>query len=1054
MISAGEIASRLGAHEPTAEQTAIIEAPPEGTYRVIAGAGSGKTETMAQRVLWLVANGHVAPDEILGLTFTRKAAGELGHRIAARLDQLHAAGVAAPGDEFQRPLASTYNAFASSVYRDHAVLLGMDPDAQVLSEASAWSLANHIVRSSSHEALADWDYSASELTRVLRVFAQRMADNRVDRDTLLGFVEEFRSLGQLPAGGRGNYPEVTGWIDNVAMLEVISELATEYTLAKRARGVIEFSDQVSLALTALEAHPEIAHEYRSRHRVVLLDEYQDTSVAQTRLLRALFSNHPVMAVGDPHQAIYGWRGASSANLDDFARSFGDQVTTFSLTTSWRNGTQVLAAANRVAEALRETSPVDVGALLPSPTASAHAIDARFEQTLAEEAAATASWFVEILASDPSDPPSAALLLRARTHQRVFVEALREAGVPVHVLGIGGLLDDPAVADTVCALRVIADPSAESELVRLLSGAKWRIGVADLYRLFEVSRWLRGRDEHGVILPDALREALHASVSRHDQAGLWDALAFIVATPPDHSQREGFSELALERLADAHQTLQRLASMHVVELDELHHQIEQALGLDIEIAAHPQGSRYQAARETLIEALATYQRFAEDPSPRGFVRWLDEAERRDNLSPRQEPPEPGCVQVLTIHGAKGLEWDAVAISRLVEDEMPQRSRESSGWLARGELPYPLRGDRESLPTLRFAEATSRKELRDLVNEFKDEVRDHRAREERRLMYVAVTRARHRLLLTGSFWAHHQKHRAPSPWLEEIAQIGLVSALPHQPEQLTPPEQSDSTARVWPGDPLGSRREALEKSAEAIRAQMREATVSPGRAVLEALAGLTASSSEGPRRSMTPRMRVSASALAAMAADPDGYLSGVARPVPGPPHRAALRGTLFHQYLERTLQAPAPVPFVDIDQFSGDIDDPELSIEDWIEAFEASEFAGRSPSAIEAEIHLPLADFILVCKMDAVFDTDTGVHIVDWKTGKEPSSEQELTHKSLQLAAYRLAWSAWAGIDIDRVEASFWFAQSKRLVTPKQWAGADELERVIRRAQPTTERQTPA
>ena len=120
MFSAKEIARKLRQFEPTAEQEAIIEADPAGTYRVIAGAGAGKTETMAQRVLWLVANQHVAPGEVLGLTFTRKAAGELGRRISERLAELGTSGVVVTGDEFDSPHVATYNSFASRLYREYA----------------------------------------------------------------------------------------------------------------------------------------------------------------------------------------------------------------------------------------------------------------------------------------------------------------------------------------------------------------------------------------------------------------------------------------------------------------------------------------------------------------------------------------------------------------------------------------------------------------------------------------------------------------------------------------------------------------------------------------------------------------------------------------------------------------------------------------------------------------------------------------------------------------------------------------------------------------------
>jgi DNA helicase II / ATP-dependent DNA helicase PcrA len=1055
MYSAIEIAQELKQPEPTPEQQAVIEAPPRGVYRVIAGAGSGKTETMAQRVVWLVANNHALPHEVLGLTFTRKAAGELGHRIAKRLGELHSKGMAGDIDEFQRPVVSTYNSFASSLYREHAVLLGLDPDAQVLTEASAWSLARSVVAKSTLPALAAWEYSLPELTRVVRLFAQRVSDNHINPQDLAAFVADFRTVKELPAGGRGQYADVDTWVETVSTLEPLLELVGEYSRAKKARGVIEFSDQVHLAAQLIASHPEVADQVRQTHQTVLLDEYQDTSVSQTRLLQAVFAGHPVMAVGDPHQAIYGWRGASSANLVEFDEAFGPDVTPFTLSTSWRNGHHILRAANHIAAPLRDLPGPAVGVLNPAPEASNRPLEVVFEETIDQEAHEVASWFASHLASTTTDPPSAALIVRQRTHQRAFVEALKARGVPVHVLGIGGLLDDPAIADIVCALRVIASPTAETELVRLLAGAKWRIGVADLHALSKVARWLQGRDEHGVSLPDDVRERLKESVSALDHAGLWDALAFVAKAPEGHSQRQSFLATTIERFVDAYQTLHALAQLRLTDVDELVHAIEHALGLDIEILAHPQHTRYLAARETFFEALHSYLAIADDASVHGFVQWLSEAERKDNLTPRAEPPEAGCVQVLTVHGAKGLEWDLVAIPRVVEDELPAAPRETKGWLYRGEVPYPFRGDAQSLPTLRWKEATTRKELVDIVEEFANEMREHRANEERRLMYVAITRAKHTVLLSGSFWAHQQKPRGPSPFLTELAEAAIIGPLPLAPENENPPERSTESSWVWPGDPLGHRRGDVEDAASAVRRALASRELSttqvdgsppePHDEEVRRLALVRKQVGEGPvLETLRVPVRISASSLERIATRLEEYREAAARPLPSKPHRAALRGTLFHQYVESRLDAEGARPFVDVDGPRADAEDDELSLEQWKEAFEASEFAHLAPVAIEAELHMVVGRHILVCKMDAVFPTPDGVHIVDWKTGKPPTTPEEVAAKALQLGAYRLAWAQWKGLDPEQVTASFWFAPTRELVTPDQLATRGDLERILTEA----------
>jgi DNA helicase II / ATP-dependent DNA helicase PcrA len=1039
MHSARDISAILELPEPTPEQLAVIEAPPEGAARVIAGAGSGKTETMALRVLWLVANHHVEPDAVLGLTFTRKAAGELSGRIQSRLRALHERGLAPGTDEFHTPSVSTYNSFAARLYRDHAVLLGRDPDARVLSEASAWSLATSVVSRSALPELSRWDTTVPTLVRTVRTLGSRMQENSIASGDMETFVEEFQRLLELPHGGTGAYKTVDEWVERIGSLTVLMALVEEFQEAKRLRGVLEFADQIALALQIVEGFPHVCEQVKARHRVVLLDEYQDTSVAQTTLLRALFSAHPVMAVGDPHQAIYGWRGASSSNLSDFVTDFGQSIATYSLSTSWRNGARILDAATVLASPLSELPGPEVETLKPSPKATQHPLEVVFEETLAEEAAAVASWLAGRLAEAPT-PPSAAIIVRARAHQRVFVEALSERGVPVHVLGIGGLLDDPAIADIVCTLRILANTSAETELVRLLVGAKWRLGVADLHALARTVRWLQGRDQHGVALPEEVQVRLRHSVSAHDAPGLFDALSFMAGAPENHSQWQDYSADAPARLRDAYATLSSLSRMRWGDLDALVSAIESRLGLDVEVAANPIRVTSRAAREAFHDALHTYLGVAEESSLAGFVQWLEDAERRDNLTPRAEPPEEGCVQILTIHGAKGLEWDLVVVPRLVADEVPAKPRETAAWLTTGELPYEFRGDKESLPVFPWRAATTRKELMDLQKEFVEDVKKHRGAEERRLIYVAITRARHRVLLSGSFWAHHTTSRAPSIFLQELEDAGLVGALPSHPQSETPPEVTDGQERIWPGDPLGSRRAVVEDAAARVRdaaaGNLGEAVTASGASLIIRLEHARDSAE---RLEVTIPTRIPASSLERWYRDADAERAALRRPLPQKPYRQALRGTLFHRYVEEHFEEK---PFYPLSGIDDDDDVDTLGLEEWVAAFEASPFSGLTPIAIEQELHLPLAGHVVVCKIDAVFPGETGPHIVDWKTGAMPTGPDDIQAKSLQLAAYRAAWAQWTGVAEDTITASFWYAGTSTLVTPEALPLAPQLEETFR------------
>ncbi|BDZ38834.1 hypothetical protein GCM10025863_14480 [Microbacterium suwonense] len=355
LISAEVIALALGLPVPTEEQQRVIQAPPEPAL-VVAGAGSGKTETMSGRVVWLVANGHVRADEVLGLTFTRKAAGELGERIGTRLetighfgrrgllphlpelvasDALRRVHDAAPGaqrdtvrtqvldalaerigtgwdprtprsaeDLLIRPRVSTYNAFADGIVREHAARIGRDPEAAMLSQSASWLIARAVVLRAELPGLEDIDRALGTVIDAVQRLAAEVLDHRADLDAVeriavqqAAAFEPYRSNGAVDAAAL-----------NLLSMPVLVALVRDYIAEKERRGVLDFADQVGGAFDIVESAPDVRAELREQHRVVLLDEYQDTSVIQTRFLAALFRDSAVMAVGDPHQSIYGWRG--------------------------------------------------------------------------------------------------------------------------------------------------------------------------------------------------------------------------------------------------------------------------------------------------------------------------------------------------------------------------------------------------------------------------------------------------------------------------------------------------------------------------------------------------------------------------------------------------------------------------------------------------------------------------------------------------------------------------------------------------------------------------
>src|SRR6478752_1763362 len=212
--------------------------------------------------------------------------------------------------------------------------------------SSAWKLARRLVVTSTDDRLVELDRGVEAVTSAVVGLSRALSENVADSADVERMVEQFGRIGELPTGnGRVKelYASVRSAVDAVGSLPPLLDLARAFAEEKRRRGFVEYSDQVALALDVSERLPDVVADYRRRFRVVLLDEYQDTSVVQTRLLSALFAGQPVMAVGDPHQSIYGWRGASAANLGRFSADFSGQragaedgAAEYTLSTSWRN----------------------------------------------------------------------------------------------------------------------------------------------------------------------------------------------------------------------------------------------------------------------------------------------------------------------------------------------------------------------------------------------------------------------------------------------------------------------------------------------------------------------------------------------------------------------------------------------------------------------------------------------------------------------------------------------------------------------------------------------
>ena len=434
--------------KPTPEQSKVISLDKDGVHLVLAGAGSGKTETMAGRAVWLTVNDDISPERILGLTFTRKAAQELTERFRQRIAQvranhkaLRAAGYPLtwmPEGEtdygFASPTVSTYNSFAASIFSEHAALIGWNSDSLVITDATAYGIARGVVEKSNDERLAELDKAIDGIVPLVKKLADSLAEyGQVENDAVINFGIEFGKIAQ-------RNPDKLKKFADVATLEILVPLARDFITEKRRLEVVEFSDQVVLARQIINQNPEVGELYRARFDAIILDEYQDTSYSQTSLFSELFGPARITAVGDPNQSIYGWRGASPENVSGFFEAFGapSEGNTHTLTESRRNGHQILKAANTLLEyrGEDEAHPRKVDTLVANAEASDNPITAIYTEDNTGEADALAKWFRKQRETKVYDPvkkvereQNLAMLIRSRTNLRTYLKAFDENEVP-------------------------------------------------------------------------------------------------------------------------------------------------------------------------------------------------------------------------------------------------------------------------------------------------------------------------------------------------------------------------------------------------------------------------------------------------------------------------------------------------------------------------------------------------------------------------------------------------------------------------------------------------
>lgn len=929
----------------TPEQHAIVDFP-LAPLRVAAGAGTGKTTTIVLRLEALLASG-IEPEAALGITFTNKAAGELADRLRHALP-----GLAAEGREIQ---VSTYHGFAYLLLREFGALVGVERDTRVISPAQQRQLLA--------DGLGTTPYRHLDLTNPAGVIDKAYTLAGAVGDNLISF-EDLRSAAPAELND--------AWATRLELLSI----AEAYDETKRRLGVVDYADLVGRAYRLVTDHPAIAARIRGRYRIVLLDEYQDTDPAQRELLRTIFGDgFPVTAVGDSDQTIYEWRGASRLNFDGFVHHFpnadASEASTLPLTLNRRSDRLILDLANRIRRRIHDDGPFDL--LRPGPEAGSGTIETAWLATRSDEA----SWLANRIAAEHDEGTpweEIAVLVRKNRDIGPIRDALLSADIPTEVVSIGGLLEVPEVAELLAWLRLLNDPGDSTSIGRILLGSSYRLGLGDLAPL---AAWVRRSPAHST-RPQTFLDAVEhveaidgCSVETRSRVGAFGDL---------------YRRLLIEAQHAAVPDLCRsvLTSIHAwTEIDAMPDHASASARLNLYRFLDLAESWSPITGKATLGSFLSYLRMLSDESA---------APELDTASVTHGP----AVSLLTIHRAKGLEWDFVAIPSVVEGGFPSKPRSYVNPVDKAEfLPSPLRLDAETLPDL---ESVVGRQQRNAI------LRTYHDAEEWRIAYVAVTRARRSLVVTGSHRTPERKSpRVPSPLFRMASGLagsntttddpGPIDVPAWRPEPSAPDPLFGSTG--W----TGTLRKAVDDpewlSAYPDHAAAAEEQAAQMRLDIESLPQAT-------RSPKSTAKSTSVTGLVTMARCPLQFRWAFVDRLPTRPTSALRRGVEFHRRLELhnlgkasfdELVAPAAGP-------PEEREDARAAGPKPFDVFAASRFADSRARFAEVPIDLQLNDVRIRGRIDAVYEPEPGSwEIVDYKSGR-PSDDPAL---DVQLQTYAIAAS---------------------------------------------------
>ncbi len=692
----------------------------EGPLMIIAGAGTGKTTAITQRIAWLIEQKLAAPDEILALTFTEKAAAEMEERV----DLLLPIG-------YVDLWISTFHAFCERILSDYGVEIGLSRNMRLLSEVDTWLLMRQNFDRFELKHYRPKGNQTKFLKPLLQHFS-RAKDEVITPEEYLKFAE----------GERANLDATNSSDDASAEVDRLSELANAYHTYQQIlleNDSLDFGDLIMYTLELLQKRPKVLKELRSKFKYILVDEFQDTNWAQYELVKLLAApKNNITVVGDDDQSIYKFRGASLSNILQFETDYPD-TEKIVLTKNYRTVQSILDHAYKF---IQKNNPnrLEKDGLskeLRSQREEQGIIEHLHYKTLDEEVEGVADRILELKKNNPETHWSDfGILVRANDSANNFLSALERRGIPYQFLALRGLYSKPIILDLIAYLKVIDNPYDSPSWYRILTRPMLAIKPEEIARIhFDAQK-------HGKPTFEVLKNyRSYKSNKSHETYEILEKLLFNVNTLAHEAQTKNVTEIIIS-------TAQKTGLLEWINARDEQEKID--------------SFRYL---HQFFERVKRFETRHDHPVLKNFLHEFEHERAAGEEGALQFDIEsgPDMVKIMTVHGSKGLEFKYVFVTNLIDRRFPTSERKDP-------IPLPETIIKEKVPE-----------------------GDIHLEEERRLFYVAITRAKDGLFLTSAEDYGGIRKRKLSRFLHEI---GLAETKSSSSEAVGPFEDTNRKSKICP------------------------------------------------------------------------------------------------------------------------------------------------------------------------------------------------------------------------------------------------------------------